>query len=760
MRRPLCFGLLLFLAVYLAAVRLLPKPAGPDWSEWDGRQAVFAGKAAELYEPADGSQEGMSFTLTQFKIISGSQGNLSREETPSQIRSKTFQQKDSILLYLGENENCLPKAGSEVKVRGTIKVFERASNPGEFDAAQYYRTRGYCFFVKNAEILETGETFDETEEILCQIRHFTDGMFLRILGEEDGAVASAMVLGIKKGMDGEIKNLFQNAGISHLFAISGLHISLIGMGLFALLVRLRCPLLLSTGLAAAFLFFYGQMTGMSVSTKRAVLMFFLLLAAKLLKRTCDLPTSLAVAACVILVPAPEYLTDAGFGLSFSAVAGVAVVVPMLQETGIKPPQRAKEKSEALKKWVFQGMTASLGITLAMLPVLLCSYYEWNPWSVAVNLVVIPLTGILLPLLLGLAAAGGLCLWLPGFLTVLKAVALPARGILFLYKQISRLVLCLPGSSLHTGYPKPWQIAGFLCGLTALVLFGKKLRPLFRILAAVCLTGIFLLRMPTSMQITMLDVGQGECVCVETPEHHVFLMDAGSSSESSAGKYTVVPFLKYIGTRRLEGIFISHWDEDHVNALGDILEWARTGHVKTGTLYLPDTPLKDEGLNKLLALAEEYGMPVKRLTAGNILTDGKMKLTCLHPYPGERPADRNGTSCVLKLEYQDFTGIFTGDLEKEGEQWMTENWKKEGLSCNLLDAGHHGSSNASVEEFLDVTTPDAVLITCGRNNRYGHPSPEMTERLEKRHVQYYITARMGALTVEIKEGQMEITGFMQ
>lgn len=760
MRRPLCFGLLLFLAVYLAAARLLPGPAGPDWNDWDGREAVFAGVAAELYEPADGSQEGIFFTLKHFKIISDYQENFSGEETPSQILSTTSQKEDSILLYLEENEKRLPKAGSYVKVRGVIQKFNTAANPGEFDAAAYYRMRGYCFSVKNAKILETGKEYDKTEEMLYQIRHFTDVLFWKILGAEDGAIASAMVLGIKKGMDKESKSLFQNAGISHLLAISGLHISFLGIGLFSLLKRLRIPLFPSAFMAAGFLFFYGQMTGMSVSTKRAVILFFLMLLATLAKRTSDLPTSLAVAACIILAPAPDYIADAGFQLSFSAVAGAAIVVPVLQETGIKPPHKRGGKAEAFKKRIFEAMTASTGITLSMLPFLLRHYYEWNPWSVAANLIVIPLMGILLPLLIGLAAAGLAGIWVPGFLTVLKAAALPARGILLLYKQVGRLVSSLPGSCLHTGMPKPWQTALFLCGLAALVLFGKKLRPLWRIPLAVFLTGIFLLRLPGNLQITMLDVGQGECVCVETPKHSVFLLDAGSSSESRAGQYKIVPFLKYSGVRQLRGIFISHWDADHVNALETVLEWARTGHVKVGGLFLPDTSLKDEGLPKLLALAKTYEVPVRRLKAGDILQDGELELTCLHPYPGEPAADRNASSCVLRLEYRDFTGLFTGDLEREGEQWLADIWQEKGLDCDLLDAGHHGAANATSEIFLDMASPEAVIISCGRNNRYGHPAPEMTERLKKRHIPYYVTAQRGAVIVEIEKERITVNGFIK
>ncbi|MFR6589964.1 MAG: ComEC/Rec2 family competence protein [Gallintestinimicrobium sp.] len=143
-------------------------------------------------------------------------------------------------------------------------------------------------------------------------------MFRKLLGEKNGATASAMVLGRKKGMDSEVKALYQGAGISHLLAISGLHLSMIGAGLFGLLKKVRLPVALSAGISTWILIVYAQLTGMGISTRRALVMFLLFLAAGLLKRTPDLPTSLAVAALLLLVPKPQRILDAGFQLFGSA----------------------------------------------------------------------------------------------------------------------------------------------------------------------------------------------------------------------------------------------------------------------------------------------------------------------------------------------------------------------------------------------------------------------------------------------------------
>lgn len=783
-RRPLCVGLLLFLAVYLGVILGLPKITGsgllkrrPDqgsgreenglslptvngWDAWSGSQVVLVGKAAGLYEPADGSQENMSFTLQQISMLTDSEEVISWEFPQSYQAFKNILNQGSVLCYLKNDGTSLPYIGSFVKVSGILTPFSEATNPGEFDAAAYYGDQGYLFSLQKAEILAQGGAYDRIGNFLYQMQ-YKAAVFLReVLGEKDGALASAMVLGRKKEIDTEIKALYQDAGIAHLLAISGLHITFIGLTFFHLLRRVRMPLWPASAISFLTLFLYGKMTGMGVSTRRAVIMFFFFLLANVLKRTSDAPTSLMAAACVILTKNPRYLLDAGFQLSFSAVAGTAAMVPLLQDTGIKASGREKGVWSKWKERIFCGLTTGVGVTLLMLPVLLLHFYKWNPWSFLANLLVIPLMGVLLPWLLILVAAGWIFGQLSGAIPVFKLLALPAGGIFFLYEKICQAVLLLPGSSLHTGVPAWWQVLLFILGLTALLAWGKKLPPLPRLLSALLLTMVFMIRLPGPLQITMVDVGQGECLYVETPGHHVYLLDAGSSSKSMAGQYQIIPFLEYSGVRELEGIFITHWDEDHVNALADILDWAKKDHVNIGRIFLPDTALRDDKLTELFELSKQYGVGVEMIHAGQSLQDGKMALECLHPYPGEYAVERNETSLVLKLTYGNFSALFTGDLEEKGEEWLLENYGEEVLDCDLLDAGHHGSSNASSEEFLEAVSPRAVLISCGRNNSYGHPAPETLNRLKALEVPYYVTAQYGAVTVKVEKERMRIQTFLE
>lgn len=581
------------------------------------------------------------------------------------------------------------------------------------------------------------------------------------MGEGDGSVASAMVLGIKKGMDAGTKLLYQDAGIAHVLAISGLHITFIGMALWKLLGKLGLPKILAASCCLGILLLYGRTVGMGISTKRALWMFGLALAAKLVRRTPDTLTSLACCACILLVRNPVQVLDSSFWLSFTAVAGAALLVPVLCEEGIHRPDREEGTIRKGIRGVKKSAVASFGISLFMLPVLLSCFYKWNPWSVLANLIVLPLLGVLLLWLFVLAAVG-LLLEMPFGAAAaaggLRLLALPAQGIFLVYRVICQVTLRLPGSGLRTGLPQTWQLLLFAAGVTALLLWGKKLPPAPRMACAVLLAAVFMVRLPGKLTVTMLDVGQGECVCVETPKHHVYLLDAGSSSHKNVGQYQIVPFLEYSGVRRVEGIFVSHWDADHVNALGQLLEWAKKERIGIGALFLPDTEWEDEGLKQLLFLAQDYGVEVARIRAGQTMRDGDAVFSCLHPYVGGSYGDRNGISAVIKLEYGSFGALFTGDLEEEGENWLLETYGKEILDCSLLDAGHHGAANATTEEFLETVNPQAVLISCGRNNSYGHPDQKTLSRITKSGAAYYVTARDGAVTVRVGKKGMTVMVF--
>lgn len=254
-----------------------------------------------------------------------------------------------------------------------------------------------------------------------------------------------------------------------------------------------------------------------------------------------------------------------------------------------------------------------------------------------------------------------------------------------------------------------------------------------------------------MELTMLDVGQGDCFFFRDGNGKNYLIDGGSSSVDAAGRYRLEPFLKFRGVKRLDYVWVTHGDVDHLNAVEELLERRKYG-VEIQYLIFPEQKYWDERLIKLCNLAEEAGTKVRVMEMDTIFLSGKLKMRCLWPGEGEPSENGNENSLVLHLQYGKITMLFTGDLENTGEELLAErikNLRKKGElpACyDLLKVGHHGSRNATGEELLEVIRPRAAFCSSGKENRYGHPHAETLERLAKWGVSLYNTKDRGAVSM--------------
>lgn len=636
------------------------------------------------------------------------------------------------------------KIGSNATVRGKLELFARARNPGEFDSRNYYRGQGVDCRMYGEEVEISGGDVSPLPELLRQIREKAKQNITRSAAAEDAGIFSAAVLGDKKALDSEIKDLYQKNGIAHLLAISGLHLSIIGMGGYKLLRKAGLGYK-GAGLAgAAFIFCYGAMTGGSPSVVRAIVMMSTGFLASYLGRTYDLLSALSLALLMLVWETPELLTQGGVQLSFGAVFAVGGVLPVIQD------YLGKERK------ILGALAVSAAIQLVTLPVILWDFFQFPVYGIFLNLLVIPLMGGVICSGIGTALLGGISY---------KAGALAAgtgHYILRFYEWLCHGTERLPYHTLVMGRPAAAAVILYYMVLLVVLIGMKraagkrdeveKSRPIWlrtALFFCICvfLPCILMPRPVDGMEILFLDVGQGDGILLRSGRG-AMLIDGGSTSEKKLGEYRLEPCLKSCGVSVIEYAFVSHGDLDHISGIRYLLESCE--EIEIRNLLLPCQGREDDALLSLAELARARGTKVSLIEAGDSFYMEGIGVTCLYPGISDLPADKNEESEVLKVDYGNCHILFTGDMSGEGElQLLSALSENPGVlsEIQILKTAHHGSRFSSGETFLDALGVKWAVISYAEGNSYGHPHKEVLERLGDRSVKIYGTAERGAITMK-------------
>lgn len=734
-KRPLGFTCLVVSLILCFLVSIESAP-DMDYSDLNGKEVTVTGRVSgkEIIR-----QEKESVTVLYVTLLSAKQ---QEGAFPEPLGKKAV-----CYLKSGQQE---PEMGSSVRLTGKFAGFERASNPGQFDAYSFYQILGISYRLNQAVISAKSKKFNIVTQAVYQMRCFFSRKFKEQLPEREAALMQTMLLGEKQSMDKELKALYQRNGIAHVLAISGLHISMLGMGLYKLLKKIGIPIKAAAVFSTGIIFFYGGMTGFSVSAVRAVIMFSFHMAAILAERTCDTLTAVSAAAVLLLFRQPLYLFHSGFIFSFSCVLGIELILPALtikhKETG------------TMRHFMLQGILRGLGMMVVTLPVYLWFYYQFPIYSVFLNFLIIPLMSFLMAAGLLLLLCSILCPW-ASFPFVLMI-----KGILIICESSCGICDKLPGSLLTTGKPESWQIGVYLLALFFIVLSGKKRNLFLRWMIAAAAILVLTIPVKRGLKITFLDVGQGDCICIENSHGNNYLVDGGSSSVSNVGRYRMIPFLKSQGISTLEAVFITHPDEDHCNGIRELMETGALQGIFIKHLVLPDIAGEGRGeaYRELEGLAEKSGIPVSYISKGQKIADGGLTIECLHPARGYQGGDANEYSIVFSVTYGNFEAMLTGDIEGAGEQKLTQFLQEEGRKkrITVLKAAHHGSKWSTPDTFLDSQMPLYTVISCGKGNSYGHPHKELLSRLEKHNTDILITYEKGAVSFCTDGERVEVRKFSE
>ena len=642
------------------------------------------------------------------------------------------------------------REGMHVRLEGMLVLPELPRNPGQFNRRIYESGKKIDFYLENPTVLEVKEQRSGAREVVEIWKTEMMNRCEKIYPDEEAGILEAMLFGEKSELSGDIKELYQAAGISHVLVISGLHISLLALAVAGVLRRLGFPMpvwvILSVGVLAG----YGILIGQPTTAVRALLMFFVLQGARLLGRSYDLLSALAFAGILMLLDNPDLILDGGCRLSFCAVIGVGWYVSeknkIFRSIGEKEKRknRGKGGKGSNAGAILENIRAGWYLWLFTLPVMLDTFYQVSVVGILWNLVAIPLLPVII-------ASGGS----------------PAYGMLQLYQEIGNISEKLPVGMWTPGQPSKPVIAGYYLVIFLLVLVEKqlikrekrwKIRKIFPGME-LCSMLLLLLLMAHPWQqrekITFLDVGQGDASLLQSGGQ-ILLLDGGSTSQKNVGTYVILPYIKQQGISCLEAIVLTHTDQDHINGVTEVLEEGKKGWLTVKNLMYPYWMEGTEQGKQLKKLAEEAGASCRKIRAGDRLTIGKAEAVVLYPKEQEKIAEPNAGSLVLFWKWEGVRAMFTGDLPEEKERELLQNLP----ACEILQVGHHGSATSTCREFLEQVQPSLAVISCAMKNRYGHPSPDTVDRLKKTGCEIRYTMRSGAITIRKRGREILVTEYLE
>lgn len=554
---------------------------------------------------------------------------------------------------------------------------------------------------------------------------------------------------------------------------------------------------MQTGLPAGIIILYCFMTGFSVSSLRAVIMFGIHMLALLCKRTYDMITAAFLAAVLLLFDQPLYFYSSSFLFSFGCIFAIGFLVPALTE---ELKSREKQPGSFLKAFL-----SGAALTMAGIPLQLCFFYQMPVYSTILNLLVIPLMSFLLP-------AGILLLLFCRISLIGEPAGALITGILAVFEGACTFAEGLPFHTVLTGKPETYRILLYLASLLLAIMLQEKISLWKRWMIVLCGAAMLLLPGKKEFTLTFLDVGQGDCIHIKTTEGNHFLVDGGSSSVSKVGTYRIIPYLKASGAETIEAVFVTHPDEDHCNGVRELLAEGALNGICVKKLYLPDVGenLRTEVYEALVAEAATAGIAVGYIHKGQALAEKEFTLFCIHPEAGDESRESNEYSTVLLLCFQNFRALLTGDVEGEGEEKLLQSLEEvkagkygdqsleggktggdgnasleggktgrngnaslegtkngrygdvslPGNGITVLKVAHHGSGNSTSTELLAEISPQVAVISCGENNPYGHPHDVTLGRLEEVGAKVLRTDELGAVRIVVRNKCMEISGYVK
>ena len=663
---------------------------------------LSAGNVGALVDDTDAVVRG---TVRSFYITESGKRAIQLDADSLSFGGNDVDRDFTVFLTVSDSE---AKAGDRVRAEGRLYGFEGATNPYQTDYKMYMLSNGYDCSMWAESVEKTGENGSLIYKVE-QARERVNDFFDRMMPQKEAAVMKALTTGYKHGIDENTRETYKNLGISHLLAVSGIHVSVIAGFVFFLFSKIfGGSRRKAMPFAAAFLVLYLFFTGVSPSALRAVIMTVAGYIGYILRRDGDRLNITAFSALVMLIANPFYLWNLSFQLSYAGITAVGAANGLLTGRRMKKPARAFMFS--LLVWVFTTP--------------LTMYYFGGASLIS------PLTNIIFVPYLSWATGLGLLSALASFFGEWALFPKTAGGMIWLYDLLTEKV----GTDIFyidTAKPTVAAVVGMYAFMAFVIFFMGRRKMLKRGVAAFSAAAAVYVfsTVNAPAEVIFFDSGQGDASAVYIPGKLMAVIDGGPEG---GAERSVIPYIK-AKTERADVLFLSHTDADHS---GGAMELIRQGLVDTVVMSAYST---GERADEIKSLAEENGVGIRYMEAGDILELNGCAFKCLYP-DGPGAKSENEASLVIKVSLGETDILFTGDISGDNEKELL----KRDIDCDIIKIAHHGSSTSSSEPFLVMTGADTAVIEAGEGNMYGFPNEEVTRRLDSLGMETYITGRDGAV----------------
>ena len=641
--------------------------------------------------------------------------------------------------------------GDRVSVHGQLRKPSPARNPGGFDYGSYLVRGGVFGWMsvppEAVTLLEKGASRGPGGWVILPIRRSMRHSVERNLSGVSAAFLKNVLFGGRSGMPEEVTDALSRTGLIHVTSVSGLHVGIV-TAIFFFAFRLLglsgkwtvAATLLAVGL-------YACVAGLRPSAVRAAIMASVVLIGIVIERNTNVINSLSLAGLLILAVWPQSLLDLSFQLSFAAVLSIALLYGPI---GRVFPSTVRRPDRWWDKATFGVFSISLAAQLGTAPIVAYHFNNAPVIGILANILVVPAVSLAVVLGLLTCAFGP---WLAPVAAAFNAVnSVWISGLMRLVRWFSDL----PYASVRTSTPSVWLLLAYfpLLWLAAKAVDSLRYRKLL-VFSILLVANLWVWKGPffhrDELEVTFLDVGEGDATFVSFPNGRKMLVDGGDRRGTfDAGEQIIEPFLRSKGIGHLDVVLATHGDSDHIGGLVTVLQRFQVRHLLDNG-HRTASRLDQE----MYEWADKKGVAQHRLSAGDSLLGlGEVHAVVLHPTEsfarelGEGPEDSNDASVVLKLRYRGIDLLLTGDIEETAEQALLR-WGGQ-LDAEVLKVPHHGSDTSSSERFLDAARPRWGVISARPSDRLSHPSPEVLARYARRGVPLLRTDQHGAVVLTVSD----------